>query len=188
MRQSLISIRAGNRVNTPGRLGISLPLLLCISPLLWQPVQADQSASPQAVNPQLQALQQHEKNIALVLAQQGFDAYSRSFHPAYHNWPSGKSVKDRSRFLADVKIWYEQGNKAVAVQMQPLHSELIADFGLSQYRLREDFNNGESFVGTFTSLSKQSSDGWQFYNTSFHTEYYGPTAEAPAVAPARASQ
>lgn len=188
MKQSLTGVRTGNRVNSPGRLAIKLPLLLCISSLLWQPVLADQSASPQTGNAELQALQQHEKNIALVLTQQGFDVYSRSFHPAYHNWPSGKSVKDRSRFLADVKTWYEQGNKAVAVQMQPLHSEIIADFGLSQYRLREDFNNGKSFVGTFTSLSKQTPDGWQFYNTSFHTEYYGPTAEAPAVEPARASQ
>lgn len=155
--------------------------MLCGSVLLGQSLRAEQSTSQPALSPQLQKLQQHEKNIALVLAQQGFAAYSQHFHPAYHNWPSGKSVKDRNRFLADVKTWFEQGNKAVAVQMQPLHSEIIANFGLSQYRLREDFNNGQSFVGTFTSLSKQTPDGWQFYNTSFHTEYYGPTAKAPTL-------
>lgn len=188
MRQTLTSISTRNRVKSPGGLAINLALLLCISTLLWQPVQADPSASPQAVNPTLQALQQHEKQVALVLAQEGFDVYSKLFHLDYHNWNPGRPIKDRARFLADVKSWYEQGNKAIAVQMEPIFSEINGDLGLSQYRLREDFNNGQSFVGAFTSLSKHTATGWQFYNTSFHTEYYGPTAEAPALEPARASQ
>jgi hypothetical protein len=179
-----------DRCKTTFRLlpGLNLILLLSGAGLLSPLGHAMEDIAPATVGQQLQALQQHEKNIALVLAHQGFEAYSRYFHPSYHNWPSGQSVKDRSRFLADVKTWYEQGNKAVAVQMQPLHSEIIADFGLSQYRLREDFNNGKSFVGTFTSLSKQAPGGWQFYNTSFHPEYYGPTAEAPTLETAQQSQ
>ena len=166
----------------------SIALMFCGSVLLLQPLRAEQSTNQSADDQQLHTLQQHEKNVALVLAQQGFAAYSQQFHPAYHNWSSGKSVKDRARFLADVKTWYDRGNKAISVQMQPVYSEITAGFGLSLYRLREDFNNGESFVGTFTSLSKQTPDGWQFYNTSFHTEYYGPTTNAPAVEAAQASQ
>jgi|GEM_PF-5211028 len=133
---------------------------------------------------EIQAIEQHEKQVAMVLAQQGFAAYAALFHPDYRNWGFGQPQRDRATFLADSKRWYDLGNRAIAVQMQPLHSEIIGDLAISQYRLREDFNDGTSFVGAFVSVSKKGPNGWLAYNTSYHTEFYGATADAMVVDPA----
>ncbi len=143
-----------------------------------------QPAIEKSQTAEIQAIEQHEKQVAIVLAQQGFAAYAALFHQDYRNWGFGRPPRDRATFLADSKRWYDQGNRAIAVQMQPLHSEIIGDLAFSQYRLREDFNDGTSFVGSFVSVSKKGPNGWLAYNTSYHTEFYGATADAMVVDPA----
>lgn len=144
-----------------------------------------QPAIEKSQDAELQAIVQHEKQVAMVLAQQGFTAYAALFHPDYRNWGFGRPPRDRTTFLADSKRWYDKGNRAIAVQMQPLHNEIIGDMAFSQYRLREDFNDGTSFIGYFVSIAKKGPDGWLFYNTSYHTEFYGATADAMVVEPAQ---
>lgn len=125
-------------------------------------------------------VQNLEKSVAVVLGEQGFDAYSDLFHPEYNNWADGGDVLDRTAFLAGVRRWYEAGNKAVNTSMQPISIEIFGDLALSRYRLREDFNNGKTFVGNFTSLARKHNGKWKLYRTSFTTLFRGATAEVPA--------
>jgi hypothetical protein len=125
------------------------------------------------------AVEQLERDIALVLAREGFAAYAARFHPGYSNWGDGGAPLARAEFLAAVKGWHQRGNHAVAVRMVPLSTEVLGDFALSRYRLREDFSDGTSFVGHFTSLAARHEGQWLLYRTSFTTLYRGPAAGAP---------
>lgn len=122
-----------------------------------------------------------ETGVALVLARQGFEAYAAHFHADYSNWTGRGAPIGRAAFLAGVKAWHGAGNHAVAVQMQPFTIEVWGDFALSRYRLREDFSDGSSFVGRFTSLAKREGGRWQLFRTQFETEYQGETSKAPLV-------
>jgi ketosteroid isomerase-like protein len=135
----------------------------------------------QAETPDQRAVRELEAGVALVLAKQGFDAYATLFHPDYSNWNGGRAPLDRARFLAGVKDWHAGGGHAVAVRMLPISIEVFGDVALSRYRLREDFNDGSSFIGRFTSLTKRDGNRWLLFRTHFETEYRGPTSNAPRL-------
>lgn len=116
----------------------------------------------------------------MILVEQGFDAYAAQFHRDYSNWADGGEAFSRERFLAGVKSWYQRGNRAVAVKMAPVSTEIFGDFALSRYRLREDFSDGTSFVGHFTSLAAKQDGRWLLFRTSFTTLYRGKTSGAPS--------
>jgi ketosteroid isomerase-like protein len=122
-----------------------------------------------------------EEGVALVLANEGFDAYAALFHPDYTNWSGGPKVLDREAFLEAVRRWYDAGNRAVAVEMRPLSIELLGDLALSRYVLREEFNDGTVFVGRFASLARRHEGRWTLYRTSFSTVYRGAREEAPEL-------
>lgn len=147
---------------------IALLLLSSILPVVQAGVAADRR--------QVEAL---EASYALVLAEQGFAAYTALFHPDYNHWADGGTVRDRASFLTSVRAWYDAGNRAVAVTMSPISTDILGDYALARYELREDFNNGESFVGRFTSVARRHKGRWVAYRTSFQTLYYGDTASAP---------
>lgn len=124
-----------------------------------------------------------ERDVALVLAQQGFDAYAALFHPDYTNWSGGDTVLTRQAYLDRVKPWYEAGNRAVATDLRPVTIEILGDYALSRYRLREDFTDGTAFVGRFVSVARRYDGRWTLYRTSFITDFRGPRSEAPPLDP-----
>jgi len=124
-----------------------------------------------------------ERDVALVLANEGFDAYAALFHPEYTNWSGGDGVLDRQTYLDRVKPWYEAGNRAVATDIRPVSIEIMGDLALSRYTLREKFSDGTAFVGRFASLARRHEGRWRLYRTSFSTIYRGPAKDAPALAP-----
>lgn len=122
-----------------------------------------------------------ERDVALVLANEGFAAYAALFHPEYTNWSGGDAVLDRRGYLDRVRPWYDAGNRAVATAIKPVAIEIIGDLALSQYTLREDFSDGTAFVGRFASLARRHEGRWTLYRTSFSTVYRGARQQAPAV-------
>jgi len=125
------------------------------------------------------AVRELETDVALVLTKQGFDAYAAHFHPDYSNWTGRGAPIGRAEFLTGVKQWHAAGNHAVAVKLQPISFVVFGDVALSRYRLREDFNDGTSFVGRFNSLARREGGRWLLFRTQFETEYRGETAKAP---------
>lgn len=133
------------------------------------------------VNIERRSVEALEKSYAMVLAEQGFEPYAALFHPDYNHWADGGAVRDRAAFLASVRTWYDAGNKAVAVSMRPISTDILGDYALARYELREDFNNGESFVGRFASVLRRHEGRWLAYRTNFQTLYYGATESAPTL-------
>lgn len=124
-----------------------------------------------------------ERDVALVLAKEGFDAYAALFHPDYTNWSGGDAAVDRQTYLAGVKPWYDAGSRAVAVDIRPVSIEIMGDLALSRYTLREEFSDGTAFVGRFASLARRHEGRWLLYRTSFSTIFRGPVKDAPGLAP-----
>ncbi|MGE0815474.1 MAG: nuclear transport factor 2 family protein [Vicinamibacterales bacterium] len=124
-----------------------------------------------------------ERDVALVLAKQGFDAYAALFHADYTNWSGGDAALDRQTYLDRVKTWYDAGNHAVAVNIRPVSIEIMGDLALSRYVLREQFSDGTAFVGQFASLARRHERRWLLYRTSFSTIFRGPVEDAPGLAP-----
>lgn len=143
-------------------------LFLCLSAI---PVLAE--------NDERNTVRSMQRNVAMVLAEQGFEAYSELFHPDYENWANGGRLLKRKEFLDAVKNWYEAGNRATSTTMQSVSTEIFGDISLSRYKLREDFNNNESFVGYFTSVSKKEKGQWKFFRSSFTVLYRGATDALP---------
>lgn len=53
-----------------------------------------------------------KKNIPLILANQGWEAYEKKFSKNYKNWHMlGDQVRDREEYLSLVKEWYDAGNR-----------------------------------------------------------------------------
>ena len=129
---------------------------------------------------EIQRVIELEKSVAVVLGEQGFDAFSALFHPAYENWANGDKVLKRQAYLDGVRPWHEAGNKAISTAMDHVSTELFGDLASSRYRLREDFNNGQTFVGYFTTLAKKHQRRWTLFRTSFTTLYRGDLDQLPA--------
>lgn len=124
-----------------------------------------------------------ERDVALVLANEGFEAYAARFHPEYTNWSGGDTVLDRQAYLDRVRTWYDAGHRAVATTIVPITIDLIGDVALSRYTLREEFSDQTAFVGRFVSLARRHQGRWTLYRTSFTTIFRGPRGEAPALQP-----
>jgi hypothetical protein len=54
-----------------------------------------------------------KKNIPLILANEGWEAYEKTFSKNYQNWHMlGDEVRNREEYLSLVKQWYDAGNRA----------------------------------------------------------------------------
>ncbi len=137
------------------------------------------SAALGAARDDARAIRSLEENVALILAREGFAAYESQFDPDYVNWPNGDALMARPEFLAGVKRWYDAGNYAIAAQLVPVSLDISGSIAHFRYRLREDFNDGTSFIGDFVSSPRLAGDRWRFHRTSFFTRYRGPSADAP---------
>jgi len=125
------------------------------------------------------AIRTLEEGVATVLTREGWDAYSALFHQDYVNWADGSRLTTREEFLSAVKRWHEAGNQATATSLVPVSLEIFGDVAYFRYRLREDFNNGATFIGDFASMPRRQNGAWLLYRTSFWTKYRGPTNDAP---------
>lgn len=154
---------------------IGLPILAGMISLA-SAARADSTEAPGQVQV---AVRQLEERVARVLAVDGFDAYAALFHPDYSNWGDGGVARDREAFLSGVRRWHAGGGHALSTQLTPLSVEVFGDLALSRYVLREDFNDGNAFVGRFVSLAKREQGRWLLFRTSYTTLYRGPTGKAP---------
>lgn len=54
-----------------------------------------------------------KKNIPLILANEGWEAYEKTFSKNYQNWHMlSDEVRTREEYLSLVKQWYDAGNRA----------------------------------------------------------------------------
>ena len=78
-----------------------------------------------------QAIAQLQKDIPLILAEQGWKPYEAVFGKDYQNWQMMRdTMLSREQFLAGVKSWYEDGNRAVGSETEtigfiPLAPDLV---------------------------------------------------------------
>ncbi|WP_425075302.1 hypothetical protein [Psychroserpens sp. S379A] len=60
-----------------------------------------------------------KKNIPLILANEGWEAYEKTFSKNYKNWHMlGDQVRHRDEYLSLVKQWYDAGNRANDSEVQ----------------------------------------------------------------------
>jgi len=121
-----------------------------------------------------------ERDLALVLTRDGFDAFSAQFHDDFTLWIDGRVVA-RSDYLPPVEAWLAAGNGAVSTRMLPVSVDVFGDLALSRFVLREDFIDGTSFVGRFVSLARRENGCWRVYRSTVFTLYRGPSGNAPAL-------
>jgi hypothetical protein len=62
-----------------------------------------------------------KRNIPMVLANEGWEAYEKLFSKNYQNWSMiGDELRQRDEFLLLVKDWYEAGNKAIGSEVESI--------------------------------------------------------------------
>lgn len=121
-----------------------------------------------------------ERDLALVLTRDGFDAFSAQFHDDFTLWIDGRVIA-RADYLPPVEAWLASGNGAVSTRMLPVSVDIYGDLALSRFVLREDFIDGTSFVGRFVSLARRENGCWQVYRSTVFTLYRGPSGNTPAL-------
>jgi len=121
-----------------------------------------------------------ERDLALVLTRDGFDAFSAQFHDDFTLWIDGREVA-RADYLPPVAAWRAAGNGAVSTRMLPVSVDIFGDLALARFVLREDFIDGTSFVGRFVSLARRDNGCWRVYRSNVFTLYRGPSGNAPAL-------
>lgn len=112
------------------------------------------------------------RQVALTLKRDGFEAYSALFHPEYSNWFMGVlPVRDRAVFLRDIKQWFDAGNYAVASEIEPISVNIDGDTAYLRLKQTEHFTDAKgtrssfSFLGT--DIMKKYQGKWTFYASSF---------------------
>ncbi|MGE3839742.1 MAG: nuclear transport factor 2 family protein [Hyphomonadaceae bacterium] len=112
---------------------------------------------------------EQERGVALVLAEQGFDAYQTLFSPDFELWIDGRSLV-RDAYLAGVRSWYLAGNRAVATSIEQSEVTFLGgSHALARYVIREDFNNGERFKGRIVSLVRCEAGVWRLFRSNVFT-------------------
>lgn len=119
-----------------------------------------------------------QRDLALVLSRDGFEAFAEQFHDDFTVWIDGRLIV-RADYLPAVAAWRAAGNGAISTQIWPVSVDVFDEFALSRYVLRENFVDGTSFVGRFVSLVRLKDGCWQTYRTTVFTLYRGPSEDAP---------
>lgn len=137
-------------------------------------------AWPSRADDQEAAVLNMERDLALVLTRDGFDAFAAQFHDDFTLWIDGREVA-RADYLPPVAAWRAAGNGAVSTRMIPVSVDVFGDLALSRFVLREDFIDGTSFVGRFVSLARRDNGCWKAYRSTVFTLYRGASGNAPAL-------
>ncbi len=86
--------------------------LLIVSSLFFGCIQQNEEnyEISEADKKEIEAL---KRNIPLILANEGWEAYENKFSKNYQNWHMlGDQVRNREEYLSLVKQWYDAGNRA----------------------------------------------------------------------------
>jgi hypothetical protein len=135
-----------------------------LSLLLGTPTEADVSEKDR------REISRIAEELPIILAEQGWEPYEEHFHPDYVNW---SMVRDRARsrdeFLAAVKTWYDEGNRASGSEVIPVaFVELAPDVVMFLHSQQEQFNEGSEVRNIrFVSVYKKEEDRWHLLATSF---------------------
>lgn len=130
------------------------------------------NAGPQQWNSEQVKLIELNRQVALSLKRDGFEAYSKLFHPNYSNWFMGVlPERPRAVFLADVKSWFDAGNYAIDSVVEPI--SVIIDGNAAYMRLKqtETFIDAKGVKSSFAfnsmNVMKKHQGRWTFYSTTF---------------------
>ncbi len=112
------------------------------------------------------------RQVALTLKREGFEAYSALFHPEYSNWFMGVlPVRDRAVFLRDIKKWFDAGNYAVASDIEPISVDIDGDTAHLRLKQTEHFTDAKGTLSSFSfhgvHMMKKVRGLWRFYASSF---------------------
>lgn len=83
------------------------------------------------------------RDIPLILANDGWEAYQSHFADNYQNWSmAGDQVRSREEYLGMVKTWYEAGNRATGSEITTIgFIPITPDLILYLNAQREIFRN-----------------------------------------------
>lgn len=124
-----------------------------------------------------QALLTQERDVAMVLAREGFDAYEALFVPDFTLWIDGRSLV-RDAFLSGVSEWFGAGNRATRTALSNAHVEFFEELALARYEIQEDFNDGTVFQGRIVSLERCVGGKWRLFRSHVTTLHRGPAEAA----------
>ena len=94
---------------------LELVIIICLSGCF---VKSDPYEISEKDKKEIEAL---KRNIPLVLANEGWEAYEKLFSENYQNWSMMRDkVRQRDEFLPLVKDWCEAGNKAVGSEVESI--------------------------------------------------------------------
>ena len=96
-----------------------------------------------------------KKNIPLILADEGWEAYEKLFSDNYQNWSMvGNRVRQRDEFLPLVKEWYDAGNRAIGSEVESVgFIPLGEDKVLYLSKQRESFLDQDTGQETIRDIS-----------------------------------
>lgn len=110
------------------------------------------------------------EELPIILAGQGWEPYEEYFHPDYVNWSMVRDqARSREEFLAAVKAWYDEGNRASGSEVFPIaFVELSPGVVMFLHSQREEFNEDREVRDIrFVSIYKKEGDRWLLLATSF---------------------
>jgi hypothetical protein len=110
------------------------------------------------------------EELPIILAERGWEPYEEYFHPDYVNWSMVRDqTRSREEFLAAVKAWYDDGNRASGSEVEPIaFVELVPGVAMFLHSQQEQFNKGaEVREIRFVSIYKQEEGRWYLLATSF---------------------
>lgn len=92
-----------------------------------------------------------KKNIPLILANEGWEAYEQNFSKDYQNWAmAGDVVRAREEYLSLVKQWYDAGNEAVDSEVESIAFIPIAENKVMYLHKQVETFNAETANGSTT--------------------------------------
>ena len=115
------------------------------------------------------------REIPLILANDGWEAYQEYFADGYQNWAmAGDKIRSREEYLGMVRAWYDQGNRATGSDIESIGFIPVSpDLVLYLNAQREVFNNPQDSTGQsirdirFISVYKREDGQWKNYFTAF---------------------
>ena len=110
------------------------------------------------------------EDLPIILAERGWEPYEENFHPEYVNWSMARDqVRGREEFLAAVRAWYDEGNRASGSEVFPIEFiELAPLVAMFLHGQRERFNeDAEVRDIRFVSIYKKEQGRWLLLATSF---------------------
>lgn len=122
-----------------------------------------------------QAIETLARDLPLILSNEGWEAYESTFSDDYLNWSMARDeVRSREDYLALVKDWYDQGNRATGSTLKTIDFiPLTENAVMYLYALQEEFNDPADSTKTltrdirFVATYQKESGSWKNAFTAF---------------------